>query len=124
MFGKLIEKRRMFFIVLVAVLMIPWTVTLIFASGADKVKILILSLVLPIVIYGFMRLLFGAVAVNAPQKFIKFMLLFFIIAGILCVCVGIVYFITDFPNGLSPSFASCLGMIQAALDEAKKRLQA
>jgi hypothetical protein len=84
--------------------------------------VLVLSLVFPFVIYGFVRLVFKIVRINAPLKFVKFGVCFFLIVGVFCVVMDIVYFITGFPNGLSPMLTACLGMMIAVLDEARKNI--
>ena len=123
MLNKLIQKKNIVLIVCAAVLLILWTLTLILGNGEDKVMVLVLSLVLPLVIYGFVRLMFKIVRINAPLKFIKFGIFFFLIMGALGVVMDIIHFITGFPNGLSPTLATCLGLIIAVLDEAKKNIE-
>ena len=123
MLNKLVQKKNVVLIVCAAVLLILWTLTLIFGNGEDKIMVLVLSLVLPFVIYGFVRLMFKVVRITAPLKFIKFGIYFFLIIGVLSVVMDIVYFITGFPNGLSPTLTACLGLIIAVLDEAKKNTE-
>ena len=123
MLNKLVQKKNVVLIVCAAVLLILWTLTLIFGNGEDKIMVLVLSLVLPFVIYGFVKLMFKIVRVNAPLKFIKFGIYFFLIIGVLSVAMDIVYFIAGFPNGLSPTLTACLGLIIAVLDEAKKNTE-
>ena len=123
MLNKLIQKKNIVLIVCAAVLLILWTLYLIFGSGEDKVMVLVLSLILPIVIYGFVRLMFKVVRINAPLKFIKFGIYFFLIMGVLGVVMDIIHFITGFPNSLSPTLSACLGLIIAVLDEAKKNIE-
>ena len=123
MLNKLVQKKNIVLIVCAAILLILWTLALIFGNGEDKVMVLVLSWVLPLVIYGFVRLMFKIVRINAPLKFIKFGIYFFLIMGVLGVVMDIIHFITGFPNNLSPTFAACLGLIIAALDEAKKNTE-
>ena len=120
MLNKLVKKKNVVLIVCAAVLLILWTLTLIFGNGEDKVMVLVLSLILPLVIYGFVRLMFKIIRINAPLKFMKFGVYFFLIMGALGVVMDIIHFITGFPNSLSPTLAACLGLIIAVLDEAKK----
>ncbi len=123
MLNKLAQKKNIVLIVCAAILLILWTLTLIFGTGEDKVMVLVLSLILPLVIYGFVRLMFKIVRINAPLKFMKFGVYFFLIMGALGVVMDIIHFITGFPNGLSPTLAACLGLIIAVLDEAKKNTE-
>ena len=71
MLNKLVQKKNVVLIVCAAVLLILWTLTLIFGNGEDKIMVLVLSLVLPFVIYGFVRLMFKVVRITAPLKFIR-----------------------------------------------------
>ena len=123
MLNKLVQKKNILLIGCVAILLILWTLTLIFGNGEDKMMVLILSLILPFVIYGFVRLMFKVVRINAPLKFIKLGIYFFLIMGVFSVVMDIVYFIAGFPNGLSPTLTACLGLIIAVLDEAKKNTE-
>ena len=123
MLNKLAQKKNIVLIVCAAILLILWTLTLIFGNGEDKVMVLVLSLILPLVIYGFVRLMFKIVRINAPLKFMKFGVYFFLIMGALGVVMDIIRFITGFPNGLSPTLAACLGLIIAVLNEAKKNTE-
>ena len=123
MLNKLVEKKTIILIVCVAALLILWTLTLIFGNEEDKIMVLVLSLILPVIIYGFVRLMFKVVRINAPLKLIKFGIYFFLIMGALGVVMDVIYFISGFPNGLSPTLTACLSLIIAALDEAKKNTE-
>ena len=122
MLNKLVQNKKVIFIACVAVLLVLWTLTLILGNREDKIMVLVLSLVLPFIIYGFVRLMFKVVRIHAPLKFIKFGVYFFLIMGVLGVVIDVVHFIIGFPNGLSPTLTACLGLIIAVLDEAKKKI--
>ena len=122
MLNKLVQKKNMILIVCSAVLLIFWTLTLIFGNGEDKMTDLILSLVLPLVIYGFVRFSFKVVRIHASRKFIKFAIYFFFIMGVLGIMQDVIHFITRFPNGFSPTLTYCLGLVIAVLDESKKNI--
>ena len=66
--------------------------------------------------------MFKIVRITAPLKFIKFLIYFFLIMGTFSLVMDVFYVITGFPNGLSPTLTSCLGLIIAVLDEAKKNI--
>ena len=120
MLDKLIQKKNIILIVCATVLFVILTLTLIFGDGEDKIKILVLSLILPFVVYGFVRLMYKIVSINAPSKVMSFFFYFFLIVGTIGTIVMTVRFITDFPNGLSPTLGACEGLIIATLDKAKK----
>lgn len=123
MLNKLVQWKNVILIVCTAVLLILWMLTLIFGNGEDKIKVLVLSLVLPLMIYGFARLMFRTVRIASLLKYIKTGIYFFLIMGVFGVVMFVIYFITGFPNGLSPSLTACLGLIIAVLDEAKKNIE-
>lgn len=123
MLNKLVQWKIVILIVCTAVIIILWMLTLIFGNGEDKIKVLVLSLVLPLMIYGFARLMFRTVRIASLLKYIKTGIYFFLIMGVFGVVMFVIYFITGFPNGLSPSLTACLGLIMAVLDEAKKNIE-
>ena len=120
MLNKLIQKKNIILIVCVVVLLVLCALTLIFGNGEDKIKTLVLSLILPFVVYGFVRLMYKIVSINAPSKVMSFFFCFFLIVGTIGMIVMTVRFITDFPNGLSPTLGASEGLIIATLDKAKK----
>ena len=123
MLKKLIQKKKLILIVFAAVLLVLWTVTLIFGNAESKTAILVLSLIIPFVTYGFMRLMFKVVRINAPLKYMKFIVRFFLIAVTLGLIMMLVEFAAGFPNGFSPTLSACMGVIIGALDEEKKNIQ-
>ena len=71
MLNKLIQKKNLILIIYAVVLLAFWTVALIFGNGEDKVMVLVLSLIIPFVIYGFVRLMYKVVSINASLKIKK-----------------------------------------------------
>lgn len=120
MLNKLVQKKKTVLIGCVVVSLIFWILTLFFCNEDGKINLLVLSLVLPFVIYGSTRLIFKAVKIKARSRFIKFTVCFFLLFGVLGVFVNALYFFIEFPNGLSPTLTACLGLVIAVLDEAKK----
>jgi len=58
MLKNLFEKRNIILIALAVIFLIQWVLTLIFGNSEDKVTVLIISIVIPIVTYAFVKLLF------------------------------------------------------------------
>lgn len=123
MLKNLVAKRRPIAIVLAGILLVLWVLYWIFGSSENKVTLLVLTPVMPYVIYGFMRLLFKVCMINAPWKYMKFLIYFFLIMATFIGIMDMISFITDFPNGLSPSLAACFGVMIAVLDEARKGIE-
>ena len=85
--------------------------------------VLILSLVIPFIVYGFLRLIYKVVSTHAPFKAICFLCYFFLAAGALGTVMMFVEFIVGFPNGLSPTLGACGALLIATLDSAKKTFE-
>ena len=120
MLNKLIQKKNLILIICVAVLLVFCALTLLFGNSEDKLRITIISLIIPFVVYGFMRLMYKIVSINASLKTMTFFYYFFLISGLLVTVVSIIEFINGFPNGLSPSLGAFGALIIATLDSAKK----
>ena len=123
MINKLIQKKNLILITYAAVLLVFWILALIFGNNEDKLKILLLSLIIPFVMYGFMRLAYKVVSINASPKAMRFFCYFFLVGGLLGTVMMLVEFISGFPNGLSPTLGACGAMIIATLDSAKKTFE-
>lgn len=123
MLNKIIQKKNLILIIYVVILLVFWTVALIFGNAEDKVMVLILSLIIPFVIYGFVRLMYKVVSINASFKIMCFFYYFFLIGGLLGTVMMFVEFIGEFPNGLSPTLGACGALIIATLDSAKKNIE-
>ena len=123
MLNILTKKRNPILIIYATVLLVLWILALIFGNSEDKSIVLILSLVIPFVIYGFMRLAYKIVSINASRKAMSFFYYFFLVCGLLGAVMTIVEFISGFPNGLSPTLGAEGALIIATLDSAKKTFE-
>ena len=123
MLNKLIQKKNLILIIYAVVLLAFGVVALIFGNREDKLMVLVLSLIIPFVIYGFVRLMYKIVSINASLKVMRFFYYFFLVGGLLGTLMMIVEFISGFPNGLSPALSACGAMIIATLDSAKKTFE-
>ena len=123
MINKIIQKKNLILIVYAIVLLALWIVALIFGNREDKVMVLILSLIIPFVVYGFVRLMYRVVSINASFKTMYFFYYFFLIGGSLGTVMMFVEFIGGFPNGLFPTLGACGALIIATLDSAKKTIE-
>ena len=123
MIQKLIPKKNLILIIYAAVLLMSWILALIFGNNEDKLMVLILSLIIPFVVYGFVRLMYKVVHINASPQVMSFFYYFFLVGGLLGTLTMIIEFIGGFPNGLSPTLGACGAMIIATLDSAKKTFE-
>ena len=123
MLNKLIQKKNLILIIYAVVLLVFWTLALIFGNREDKVMVLILSLIIPFVVYGFVWLMYKVVSINASFKTMCYIYYFFLVGGLLGTVMMIIEFVAGFPNGLSPTLGACGAMIIATLDSAKKTFE-
>ena len=123
MVNHLIRNKKLVTIVLSAILLVLLGISLIFGDAEDRTALLVSSLVIPIVVYGFIRLMFKVCRINAPHKYLKLMVRFFLIAAILGLAVMRVGVVPGVPNGLSVALPACMAVIIAALDEEEKNNQ-
>ena len=123
MLNKVIQKKNLILIIYAIVLLVFWTLALIFGNAENKVMVLVLSLIIPFVIYGFVRLMYKIVSINASLKVMCFFYYFFLVGGLLGTAMMFVEFIGGFPNGLSPTLGACGALIIATLDSAKKTIE-
>ena len=123
MLNKVIQKKNLILIIYAIVLFVFWTLALIFGNAENKVMVLVLSLIIPFVIYGFVRLMYRVVSINASFKTMCFFYYFFLIGGSLGTVMMFVEFVAGFPNGLSPTLGACGALIIATIDNAKKSFE-
>ena len=123
MLTKLIQKKNLILIIYATVFLVFWTLALIFGNSEDKLMLLILSLIIPFVVYGFVRIMYKVVSINASLKYMRFGYYFFLAVASFATVMMIVEFIGGFPNGLSPTLGACGAMIIASLDSAKKMFE-
>lgn len=119
---NLIQKKKLILAILSSILLLCVILTLVLGKGEDKAMVLVLSLILPLVVYGFLRFLFKIIRINASLKVITYFIYFFLGACTLLFVSDFVQFITAFPNGLNPSMGAMIGVIAACLNEAEKNV--
>ena len=123
MIQKMITRKNLILIIYAAVLLVSWILALIFGNREDKLMVLILSLIIPLVVYGFVRLMYKVVHINASPNVMSFFYYLFLVGGLLGTVMMLVEFIGGFPNGLSPTLGACGAMMIATLDSAKKTIE-
>ena len=124
MLEKIVAKKAFITIILSVEFFAFWLLYLILGDGADKVMLLVLSLVMPIAVYGFVRLMYRIVGANAYEKAMRVFFYFFLIMGVLVGITMIAEYLRFFPNGMTVALGICGALIIATLDEAKKRTSA
>ena len=79
MLNKIIKKKNLILIIYAVILLSLWVVALIFGNREDKVNVLVLSLVMPFIIYGLIRLMYKIIGKNC--KTMSFFYGFFLLIG-------------------------------------------
>lgn len=120
MIKSLIQKRNLILIIFVSVLLALCIVTLVFGNTDDKVIVVILSFIVPSIIYGFIRLIYKIIRITASLKSMAFFYAIFLFFGAFGIIMMLIEYITWFPNGLTIGLGSSQAIFIAALDEIKK----
>lgn len=120
MLSVLVKRKKPILLVYSVILLALWLLTLLFHTAENKVMILILSLVIPFVVYGFVRLMYKVVSIHASLGVLRFFYYFFLIGGFLGTVMLLFEFVFGFPNGLSPTLGACGALVVATLDSARK----
>ena len=120
MLNRMIQKKNLILIIYTAILLALWSLTLILGNAEDKLIVLISSLIVPVVVYMFVRLMYKIINVRATIKVMQFFYWFFLIGGLLCTVLLFSDFFARFPNGFSMTSGTGLALIMATLDSAKK----
>ena len=116
---KLIQKRNVILLSFACILLVLSVLSFAFGEEEDKVKLIVLTVILPFVIYGFARLIYKVVRINASLKIMKFFFSFFLVCGTLGTVFMTLAYIASFPSGLSPALGASMGLIIATLDAQK-----
>ena len=124
MIGRLVQKKKLFLAICVLVFLALWVLTLLFATRGDKTILLVLSLVIPFVVYGCLRLSFVICRKIYSLSFMKFMVRFVFVMGLLVMALMFFDFIRSYPNGIAGATGAYIGFFAAALGEEKKNIEA
>lgn len=122
MLKKLVELRKPIILIPSGALLISLVLYLIFGDGEDTVMVLVGTLIMPFVTFGFFKLMFKVIEKNAPVTVLNIFIWFFLIAGLFGIVMMFVGFISNFPSASPLSLACCIGLVAGALAEAKKNL--
>ena len=124
MFGKMARNRNIILTAFIALWLVTLTLTLICGNGEDKTVVLVLSVIGPIIIYGFIWLMFKVLRKVAYPQYIKIVVRFIMVVAFVGAVMMLVNFIAGFPNGLSPSLPMGMATVTAMLDEEKRSTEA
>lgn len=123
MLKRIVEKRVIVISALSIITAALLLLYLIFGNSEGKISTLILSLVLPLIIYGFVRLLFRLISVNMSWETLNFFIWFFLVGGVLGFIMQSIHCIRFSADVFSPVQSACAALVWAILDEAKKQLK-
>lgn len=120
MLNKLAKKRNVIALVMLAITLVFLIVYLIFGNNGEKIKYLVLTVLLAPLVYGFIKIGFKLILSFGTIKIIRVYMWFFLICGFFGYIMTAVGFITGFPNGFNPAMSAIIGLIFGVLDVAKK----
>ncbi len=120
MLNKLSKHNKLITCILASAFLVLFLLTLIFTKADGKLRFLVLSLVIPVVVYVFMRLAYKVVFAYATYELARIFIWFFIIGGTIMTVSDTLKCIIDFPNDLSFTLGASMAVIIASLGEAKQ----
>ena len=123
MFGKLARSRNVILIAFVAVWLVTIALTLIFGKGEDKTTGLVLSVIGPVIIYGFIWLMFKIMRKVAYPQYLKIIVRLIMAVAFVGAVIMLINFVTGFPNALSPSLPMGMATVIAMLGEERKNTE-
>ncbi len=120
-------SRNAAIIILVSAVLplLMWCSYLASGDDPDKTFVLILSFVVPVMLYGFMRLLFFIFRKNpmcSPRIYDLFSVLFLCVIAPLFLVTMVCNYVSCFPNGFTPSAGAVVGLVAGVLHANKKRI--
>lgn len=123
MLNKLIKKRNIILIAYAVAFLVLGILEFIFSDKEDKIMDFIVSLVIPFIIYGLVRLMYGLSNINASSKVMRYFYYFFLITGAIMTVSIVVNAIIFFPSDYFSGVGAIGGLIVATLDKAKKTIR-
>ncbi len=123
MLNKIIEKRRIITIICLALYAITFILSLIFWNNPEKISIHIVGIIVPAIIYGFVKIMFKIMRSVAKPEMLTPIIWLLLIGGAAGTVMMILHFITAFPNGFSPSLGAAAAELIAILAEAEKNMK-
>ncbi len=120
MFGKLARSKNIILIIFAVVWAVTFALALFFDSRENKTVVLVLSVVGPLIIYGFIKLMFKIMRKVAYPQYVKVIVRLILAVAIIGVVIMLINFIIGFPNALSPSLPMGMATVIAMLEEEKK----
>ena len=123
MLEKLTKARIWIWICAVIYNIVLWALYLALGAGGGKVVLLILSAIMPFLIYGMFRLAYLLLGLFIPFKVMKVFYYIFLGVGTLGSIAMLVNFIAYFPNGYTAAIGVLTAITLATLDRAKKAIK-
>ncbi len=123
MLKRLVEKRALIFKIWVVLVAVMGVISFMYGDIEDRGTMFILSIIVPFLMYGFVRFMFKVVLGNASLKTVSFYAWFFIIGCTLGLLLSLGAYVMDFPNSFSPSNTAMIGVVIGVLDAMDKIIE-
>ena len=125
MLNKLVRIKNLIIAVFLIVFLVFWTFTLLFcnANQPDKVILLIVSIVVPLIVYVVLRVMCKYVVKCSILKEMKTFIFVALSLATVFWILMIVEYITVFPNGMTGGFGSSQAFIAAVLEGTKQLIE-
>ena len=124
MIDMIVGKSFLIVCILSAITALLWALFVIFGDSEDKVRISVISVLIPVIVYFFTWLGFRMIIRNpiAPSKYVDVMFVFLTVCFTFGFLMLIITYFFDFPNMFSPSFACVVAAFAGMTKSLKKRI--
>lgn len=124
MIDAIVGKSFLIVCVLSAITALLWGAFVIFGDSEDKVRISVISALLPVIMYSFARFGFRMIIKNpiAPSKYIDVLFVFMTVCFSLGFFMVIITYFFEFPNMFSPTFTCVVAAFAGLTKSLKKRI--
>ena len=124
MIDAIVGKSFLIVCILSAITALIWGVFVIFGDSEDKVRISVISALLPVIMYIFARFGFRMIIKNpiAPSKYVDVLFVFMTVCFSLGFFMLIITYFFEFPNMFSPSFTCVVAAFAGLTKSLKKRI--
>lgn len=124
MIDAIVGKSFLIVCILSAITALIWGVFVIFGDSGDKVRISVISALLPVIMYIFTRFSFRMIIKNpiTPSKYVDVLFVFLTVCFSLGFFMLIITYFFEFPNMFSPTFTGVVAAFAGLTKSLKKRI--
>lgn len=124
MIDVIVGKSFLIVCIFSAIIVLLWGAFFIFGESEDKVRISVMSVLIPVIVYVFARLGFRMIIRNpiTPSKYVDILFVFLTACFTLGFLMPVMTYFFDFPNMFSPTFSCVVAAFAGITKSLKKRI--